>query len=61
MRRVGFEPTISVFERAKRVHALDRAVTVFDTRRYITDFFYRLKMGIQEIYYEGVDWIYLAH
>jgi hypothetical protein len=20
-----------------------------------------LKMGIQEIYYEGVDWIYLAH
>jgi hypothetical protein len=25
---VGFEPTISVFEQAKTVHALDRAVTV---------------------------------
>jgi hypothetical protein len=27
MPRVGFEPTIPVFERAKTVHALDRAVT----------------------------------
>jgi hypothetical protein len=26
--RVGFEPTIPVFERAKTVHALDRAATV---------------------------------
>jgi hypothetical protein len=26
--RVGFEPTVSVFERAKTVHALDRAATV---------------------------------
>jgi hypothetical protein len=25
---VGFEPTISVFERAKTVYALDRAATV---------------------------------
>jgi hypothetical protein len=25
MPRVGFEPTISAFERAKTVHALDRA------------------------------------
>jgi hypothetical protein len=25
---VGFEPTIPVFERAKMVHALDRAATV---------------------------------
>jgi hypothetical protein len=30
MPRVGFEPTISVFERAKTVHVLDRAATVFD-------------------------------
>jgi hypothetical protein len=29
MRRVGFEPTIPVFERAKTVHALDRAAAVF--------------------------------
>jgi hypothetical protein len=28
MRQVGFEPTIPGFERAKTVHALDRAVTV---------------------------------
>jgi hypothetical protein len=28
MSRVGFEPTIPVFERAKTVHASDRAVTV---------------------------------
>jgi hypothetical protein len=30
MPQVGFEPTIQVFERAKRVHALDRAATVID-------------------------------
>jgi hypothetical protein len=28
MPRVGLEPTIPVFERAKTVHALDRAATV---------------------------------
>jgi hypothetical protein len=28
MSQMGFEPTISVFDRAKRVHALDRAVSV---------------------------------
>jgi hypothetical protein len=28
MPSVGFEPTIPVFERAKTVHALDRAATV---------------------------------
>jgi hypothetical protein len=28
MPRVGFEPTIPMFERAKTVHALDRAATV---------------------------------
>jgi hypothetical protein len=28
MSRVGFEPTISAFERAKTVHALDRAATM---------------------------------
>jgi hypothetical protein len=28
MSRVGFEPTIPVFEREKTVHALDGAVTV---------------------------------
>jgi hypothetical protein len=28
MPRVGFKPTIPVFEQAKTVHALDRAATV---------------------------------
>jgi hypothetical protein len=28
MPRVGFEPTIPVFERVKTVHALERAATV---------------------------------
>jgi hypothetical protein len=28
MLRVGFEPTISVFEWAKTIHALDRAANV---------------------------------
>jgi hypothetical protein len=28
MTRVGFEPTIPAFERAKTVHALDRAASV---------------------------------
>jgi hypothetical protein len=31
MPRVGFEPTIPVFERAKIVHALYRAATVLGT------------------------------
>jgi hypothetical protein len=30
MTRVGLEPTTPVFERAKTVHALDRAATVID-------------------------------
>jgi hypothetical protein len=30
MPRVGFEPTIPVFERTKTVHAFDRAATVID-------------------------------
>jgi hypothetical protein len=31
MPQVGFESTIPVFERAKTVHALDRAATVIGT------------------------------
>jgi hypothetical protein len=33
MPRVGFEPTIPVFERAKMVYALDRATTVIGSKR----------------------------
>jgi hypothetical protein len=32
MPRVGFEPTIPVSERAKAVHALDRAAAVIDNK-----------------------------
>jgi hypothetical protein len=32
--RMGFEPTTPVFERAKTVHALERAVTVIELLRY---------------------------
>jgi hypothetical protein len=34
MPRVEFKPTILVLKRAKTVHALDRAATVFDTHCY---------------------------
>jgi hypothetical protein len=37
MTRVGFEPTTPVFERAKAVHVLDRAVTVIGKRINIID------------------------
>jgi hypothetical protein len=39
MHRVGFEPTTPVFERAKTVHALDRAATVIgEENAYNTKF-----------------------
>jgi hypothetical protein len=34
MPQVGFEPTIPAFERAKAVHALDRATTVIGNEDY---------------------------
>jgi hypothetical protein len=34
MPRVGFEPTIPVFEQAKTFHALDRAATVIGGKKY---------------------------
>jgi hypothetical protein len=36
MPRVGFEPTIPAFERAKMVHALDRADTLIGMPRLQT-------------------------
>jgi hypothetical protein len=39
MPRVGFESTIPVFERAKTVHALDRAATVIGSlAAYLTTY-----------------------
>jgi hypothetical protein len=35
MPRVGVEPTIPVFERAKAVHALDGATTVIGCRLHV--------------------------
>jgi hypothetical protein len=37
MPRVGYEPTIPVFERAKTVHALDRAATVIGVVNHLED------------------------
>jgi hypothetical protein len=37
MPRVGFESTIPAFERAKTVHALDRAATVIGRRQIYGD------------------------
>jgi hypothetical protein len=39
MPRVGFEPTIPAFERAKTVHALDRAATVIGELQGLTDYY----------------------
>jgi hypothetical protein len=39
MLRVGFEPTIPVFDRAKTVHALDRAATVIGYYVFIYSLF----------------------
>jgi hypothetical protein len=36
---VGYEPTIPAFERAKTVHALDRAATVIGTHVITSDKF----------------------
>jgi hypothetical protein len=49
MPQVGFEPTISVFERAKAVHASDQAVTVIIKTAYdkqITG-----PLGYREVHY----------
>jgi hypothetical protein len=35
MPRLGFQPTIPVFERAKTVHALDRAAIVIGSLDFI--------------------------
>jgi hypothetical protein len=40
---LGFEPTIPVFERAKTVHALDRAATVIGKYMRVTNFSFSLK------------------
>jgi hypothetical protein len=37
MPRVGFDPTIPAFERAKTVHALDRAATVIGSKPHVAD------------------------
>jgi hypothetical protein len=37
MPRVGFEPTTSVFEQVKTVHALDYAATVIGMPSYSTN------------------------
>jgi hypothetical protein len=46
---VGFETTILVFERAKTVHALDRAATVIGIRHCITGVIEEVPLNIPRI------------
>jgi hypothetical protein len=47
MPRVRFEPTIPAFERAKTVHALDRAASVIGIRNSLHSIFYILRWDIK--------------
>jgi hypothetical protein len=47
---VGFEPTTTVFERAKTVHALDRSSDDFITVKKLIDFQYKM---MDENYHTG--------
>jgi hypothetical protein len=49
MSKVGFEPTIPVFERAKTVHALDRAATVIGSAE-TTIAYYRTTLNSYEFH-----------
>jgi hypothetical protein len=49
MPQVGFEPKVLVFERAKTVHALDRAVTVIGCILTIEITFYGLATPRQKV------------
>jgi hypothetical protein len=54
---VGFEPTIPVFERAKTVHALERAATVIDEWSVLQQNCPRLAVGItvcSEVHWQDV-------
>jgi hypothetical protein len=60
MSRVGFELTISVFEQAKTVHAVDRAATVnghmvltSSIKLYILHFLKCLKWGVGKLRIEA--------
>jgi hypothetical protein len=47
MPRVGFEPRIKVFEQAKTVHALDRAVTVIGNKAFLFAKLFEVRSGKQ--------------
>jgi hypothetical protein len=54
MPSVGFEPTIPASERAKTVHALDRAATVIGTRSSETQFYILKYTGLWLIIYSSL-------
>jgi hypothetical protein len=45
-RTVGFEPTITVSERVKTVHALDRVATVTGSNNYRNDVYTHMQYSI---------------
>jgi hypothetical protein len=56
MPRMGFQLTTPVFERAKTVHAFDRAATVIGTRNAFSHSVYKLYFPVS--YLETVETAY---
>jgi hypothetical protein len=54
MPRVGFEPTITAFERAKTVHALDRTASVIGSLRNYTLFILSITLEINSLSWKNV-------
>jgi hypothetical protein len=57
---MGFEPTIPASERAKTVHASDRAATVTGCADSNTRFYYQLTTFIDEIHVLSVNSVILC-
>jgi hypothetical protein len=56
MAQVGFEPTIPVFERAKTVHALDRAVTAIgNISKYKPNLMQNVDRMVRNTFFETIE------
>jgi hypothetical protein len=49
MPRVGFEPTIPGFERAKTVHALEREANVIGCITFRRAYFFKIKKTVRKV------------
>jgi hypothetical protein len=57
---VGLEPTIPVFNRAKRVHVLDRSATVTGVKFWMPEPIF-MKFGVRTIVYERISTAYFIN